>query len=166
MHRLVLRQDEGIYPGGHPGFHAVLQNPDTVLVAAVDDNEDIYLVRQWRHAWGEVTWEVPAGTLDEGEDPETAARRELEEETGLTATSLVSLGTLRGSAFMTGTAHLFLAQRLVQGERKPEIYEMDMQVLKRPLAQALDMAADGTIVHGASIATLLRVRLYLENVKE
>jgi len=120
------------------------------------DNGDTMLVRQWRHAWETSSWEVPAGTFDEGEEPLQCARRELAEETGLVATRYRSLGVVHGAAFLTGRAHLFLAEGLTEAERSPETYEQDMEVLRVPLIEALDAALEGQIVHSGSVTALCR----------
>jgi len=120
------------------------------------DNGDTLLVRQWRHAWETSSWEVPAGTFDEGEEPLQCARRELAEETGLVATRYRSLGVVHGAAFLTGRAHLFLAEGLTEAERSPETYEQDMEVLRVPLIEALDAALEGQIVHSGSVTALCR----------
>jgi len=120
------------------------------------DNGDTLLVRQWRHAWETSSWEVPAGTFDEGEEPLQCARRELAEETGLVATRYRSLGVVHGAAFLTGRAHLFLAEGLTEAERSPETYEQDMEVHRVPLIEALDAALEGQIVHSGSVTALCR----------
>jgi 8-oxo-dGTP pyrophosphatase MutT (NUDIX family) len=120
------------------------------------DNGDTMLVRQWRHAWNVSSWEVPAGTSNEGEDPLECARRELAEETGLIAARYTPLGAVRGAAVLTGPAHLYLAEELTESARSPETYEQDMEVLRLPLAEALAAALDGRIVHTGSVTALCR----------
>lgn len=126
------------------------------------DNGDTMLVRQWRHAWNASSWEVPAGTSEKGEDPLECARRELAEETGLVAARYTSLGTVHGAAILTGSAHLFLAERLTESARAPERYEADMEVLRLPFADALGAALDGQIVHTGSVTALCRAARVLK----
>src|SRR5258708_33459635 len=114
------------------------------------------LVRRWRHAGDESSWEVPAGTCDEGEDAMTCARRELAEETGLIATRYTSLGVVHGAAFLTGRAHMFLAEGLTARDRNPETYEQDMEVQRMPFQEALQAALDGAIAHSGSVTALVR----------
>ncbi|TMF75113.1 MAG: NUDIX hydrolase, partial [Chloroflexi bacterium] len=92
----------------------MVANPDSAFVVPRFDNGDTMLVRQWRHAWETSSWEVPAGTFDDGEDAMECARRELAEETGLVAARYTSLGVVHGAAFLTGRAHLFLAESLTE----------------------------------------------------
>jgi ADP-ribose pyrophosphatase len=134
----------------------VLSNPDSAFVVPYFDNGDTMLVRQWRHAWEESSWEVPAGTFDGDEDPLVCARRELAEETGLVAIRYTSLGVVHGAAFLTGSAHLFLAEGLTESDRHPESYEQDMEVLRLPFVDALNAALEGQIVHSGSVTALSR----------
>ncbi len=134
----------------------MVDSPDSAFVVPYFDNGDTVLVRQWRHAWEMSSWEVPAGTFAEGEEALACARRELAEETGLVAARYMSLGVVHGAAFLTGRAHLFLAERLTETERSPESYEQDMEVLLLPFREALDAALEGQIVHSGSVTALSR----------
>jgi 8-oxo-dGTP pyrophosphatase MutT (NUDIX family) len=132
----------------------VLANPDSAFIVPYLDNGDTVLVRQWRHAWEESSWEVPAGTFNEGEEPVECAKRELAEETGLVGALYTSLGVVHGAAFLTGRAHMFLAESITEVERQPETYEQDMEVLRLPFADALEAALSGQIVHSGSVTAL------------
>ena len=134
----------------------MLANPDSAFVVPYFDNGDTVLVRQWRHAWEESSWEVPAGTFNAGEDPLECAKRELAEETGLVASRYTSLGVVHGAAFLTGRAHMFLAESITESERNPETYEQDMEVLRLPFTEALEAALDGQIAHSGSVTALSR----------
>jgi len=151
-----LRDDAIRFPDGAEARYTVVENPDSAFVVPLFDNKDTMLVRQWRHAWDISSWEVPAGTFDDGEDPEACARRELAEETGLVATRYRSLGVVHGAAFLTGRAHLFLAEGLTESARNPETYEQDMEVLRLPFTEALNAALEGQIVHSGSVTALFR----------
>ena len=151
-----LREDVIRYPDGAEALYTVVANPDSAFVVPYFDNGDTMLVRQWRHAWETSSWEVPAGTFDDGEDPLECARRELAEETGLVAARYKSLGVVHGAAILTGRAHLFLARELTESARSPETYEQDMVVLRLPFTEALDAALEGQIVHSGSVTALCR----------
>jgi 8-oxo-dGTP pyrophosphatase MutT (NUDIX family) len=151
-----LRDDVIRFPDGPEARYTVLVSPDSAFVVPYFENGDTMLVRQWRHAWDASSWEVPAGTFNGDEDPLDCAKRELAEETGLIALQYTSLGVVHGAAFLTGRAHMFLAQSLTQSERNPESYEADMEVLRMPFAEALEAALDGTIVHSGSVTALSR----------
>jgi 8-oxo-dGTP pyrophosphatase MutT (NUDIX family) len=152
----TLRDDVIRFPSGPEARYTVLVNPDSAFVVPYFENADTMLVRQWRHAWEASSWEVPAGTFNGGEDPLDCAKRELAEETGLIAAQYTSLGVVHGAAFLTGRAHMFMARSITQSERNPETYEQDMEVLRLPLAEALEAALDGTIVHSGSVTALCR----------
>ncbi len=137
-------------------------NPDSVFVVPWFENGDTMLVRQWRHAWDQSSWEVPAGTFNEGEAPLDCAHRELAEETGLRARRMVSLGTVRGAAILAGRAHLYLAEDLTEAERSPETYEQDMEVRRLPFAEATEAALGGAIMHATSVTALLRAARFLK----
>jgi len=133
-----------------------MANPDSAFIVPYFENGDTMLVRQWRHAWDESSWEVPAGTFDGDEEPLACARRELAEETGLVAEHYTSLGVVHGAAFLSGRAHLFLAQSITQSDRSPETYEQDMEVLRLPFTEALEAALGGSIGHSGSVTALCR----------
>ena len=151
-----LRDDAIRFPDGATAVYSVVTNPDSAFVVPHFENGDTMLVRQWRHAWDVSSWEVPAGTIDGEEDPLTCARRELAEETGLVGERYTSLGVVYGAAFLTGRAHLFLAEGLTESARNPETYEQDMEVLRLPFGEALDAALEGQIIHSGSVTALCR----------
>jgi len=142
----------------------VLDNPDSAFIVPYLDNGDTVLVRQWRHAWEESSWEVPAGTFNEGEEPLECAKRELAEETGLVGARYTSLGVVHGAAFLTGRAHMFLAESITEAERNPETYEQDMEVLRLPFTEALEAALAGQIVHSGSVTALSRAARALKRI--
>jgi ADP-ribose pyrophosphatase len=152
----ALRADELAWPDGHRAIYAVVEQRDAALVVPVTDRRTTFLVRQWRHSWDADSWEVPAGTMEAGEEPLACAKRELAEEAGLVASRWRSLGTARAVALSTLKYHLFLARDLASTERKPEVYEQDMVVRELPFERALVECRDGTIQHAASIAALFR----------
>jgi ADP-ribose pyrophosphatase len=152
----TLRDDVIRFPDGAEARYTVLANPDSAFIVPYFENGDTMLVRQWRHAWDESSWEVPAGTFDGDEDPLHCARRELAEETGLVAAQYTALGIVHGAAFLTGRAHMFLAQSITESERSPETYEQDMEVLRLSFKEALKAALDGTIGHSGSVTALCR----------
>ena len=117
-----LDDDRIRFPDGAEALYTVVKNPDSAFVVPYFDNGDTMLVRQWRHAWDISSWEVPAGTFEDGEEPAECASRELAEETGLVAARYRSLGTVHGAAFLTGRAHLFLAEGLTESERIGDAY--------------------------------------------
>ena len=157
-----LRDDVIHFPDGAEAVYTIVTNPDSAFVVPHFDNGDTMLVRQWRHAWDASSWEVPAGTFDGDEEPLSCARRELAEETGLVAELYTSLGVVHGAAFLTGRAHLFLAEGLTESARSPETYEQDMEVLRLPFRDALEAALEGQIMHSGSVTALCRAARFLK----
>ncbi|MGH7876977.1 MAG: NUDIX domain-containing protein [Candidatus Dormibacteraceae bacterium] len=153
--RLRLRTDTVEWANGDRADMNWVQAPDSALMVAVDDLEFTHLVRQWRHPWAATSWEVPAGTLEPGEDPLAGARRELLEEAGLIGESWIKLGTTRPSAVMDCVQHQYLVRGLRPGARAPELYEQDMIVRRLPLAEAVAAALRGSITHTGSVSALL-----------
>jgi ADP-ribose pyrophosphatase len=160
----ALREDLIRYPGGEQVPYYVVVNPDSVFVVPHFENGDTMLVRQWRNAWDQSSWEVPAGTFNEGEQPLHCAHRELAEETGLRAQRMTPLGIVRGAAILVGRAHLYLAEGITEAERNPETYEQDMEVARLPLREALEAALDGSITHATSVTTLMRAARALGSI--
>ena len=154
--RFALRSDRARWPNGDEGDYAVVEGPSSVMIVPRFPDRTTVLVRQWRYPWGECSWEVPAGTLEVGEDPLVCAHRELMEEAGLRAGRLVPLGQGRPMAAATVVQHLFLAEELTPVPKQLETYERDMITLRLPLDDALEAALDGEIHHTGSIVALTR----------
>jgi 8-oxo-dGDP phosphatase len=153
---ISLRRDRVRWPDGSEADYRVVEGPDAAFVVPFSQSRTTVLVRQWRHPWGSTAWEVPAGTLEPGEDPLAGAQRELAEEAGLMATEWTSLGVTRGSGLITSRQHLYLARGLQRVRRTPERYERDMILREMPFGTAIDAALTGEIEHAGSVAALLR----------
>ena len=110
-----VREHNVIRPNGEEGTYAVLEIPLGVMILALTEKKEIFLVSQYRFPISQYSLELPAGAIDAGEDALTAASRELHEETGLTANNWTELGEL---CFSTGSSDerstVFLAQELKQ----------------------------------------------------
>lgn len=131
-----------------------IEHPGAVAVAALQQNGELVLVRQYRHATRECLVELPAGRLNPGEDPLTAARRELAEETGLTALEWSPLTTFYPApGFASERMHVFLARGLVRGERALDPDE-DLEVLTLTPERVLAEARDGKTLLAAALLLL------------
>ncbi len=141
-------------PSGHVAELAILHHPGAAAVVPFLDRAHVILLRQYRHAAGGTIWEVPAGKLDGGEDPELCAARELAEETGYTAGRIERTGSiLTTPGFTDERIHLFCAFDLSPGASAHEDHEViACEVV--PLARALAMIESGEITDGKTIAAL------------
>lgn len=138
-----VRIDTVITSDGHEAIREVVERPDTVSVVAIDDNDDILLVRQYRYAAGQYTLEIPAGTIDPGETPEDAARRELREETGYDCGNLIRLITYFPSiGYSTEKMTVYLATDLVPSPLKGD--EAEIKLERLPFKKVLESILKGT----------------------
>lgn len=134
-----LYRDEVELDNGDKATREYIRHPGGVCIAAVDENEDIYMVEQFRYPFGKALTEVPAGKLEIGEDPEVCGRRELREEVGARAQSFEYLGCMYPTvAYDTEIIHIFLARGLSFGEQDLDEGEF-LGVKKMPLKQAFEM---------------------------
>ncbi len=143
---------------GEKGWHTyqIVRHPGGAAVLPLHDDGTVTLIRQLRPAVDAFMIETPAGRLDSNEEPETCALRELEEEAGLAAQRIESLGSICTSpGVFDEVIHLFLATGLTGVTATPEEYE-DIELLRIPLAEAVRMAKDGRISDGKTIALLMR----------
>lgn len=135
----------------------VLHHNGGVCVIPVTDDNEIYLVRQYRYPLAMVTREVPAGKLEKGEDPEACGRRELLEETGFTCEEFTSLGTLYPvPAYDTEKIHMYMARKLsTPGEQSLDADEF-LDVEKIPLSLAVQQVMDGELTDSKTQAAILK----------
>lgn len=146
---------------GQRGRHTyqIIRHPGGAGVLPVHADGSISLIRQLRPAVAAVMLEIPAGRLSPGEGPSACASRELREETGITAAELIPLGTVCSSpGVFDEIVHLFAASGISQGAAQPEADE-EIEVLRLPLAEALQMASDGRISDAKTLAALFRWEL-------
>lgn len=157
-----LRLDRVELPNGKVAELEVIRHVGAAAVVPLDDRGRVVLVRQYRYAVDDWLLEVPAGKLDSGEDPETCARRELEEETGFRPLILESLGWIYTTpGFTDEKIWLFLARVLEPARQRLEDDEI-LEVECLPLADALERARDGRIRDGKTVCALLRAAARLE----
>jgi 8-oxo-dGDP phosphatase len=158
---ISLRKDTVAMPGGGTSDREVVHHPGAVGIVALDDDDRVVMVRQYRHAVGEHLWELPAGLRDvDGEPPVDSARRELAEETQLAAARWSLLVTQHPSpGFCDELIQLYLAEGLTEVARPDgfvvEHEELDMTVERVPLAEAVQWVFDGTVRNALAVIGLL-----------
>jgi 8-oxo-dGTP pyrophosphatase MutT (NUDIX family) len=154
---LALREDKVINPGGgHNDYAHIHFKNRAVAIVALDDDGNTWIVGQTRYTLGEWSWELPMGGAPLDEDPLDAAKRELREETGLSATDWSEMMRLHTSNSITDEYGIVYAARgLTEGETAFEETE-DLEVRKLPLDDAVGMALRGEITDAISVAALLR----------
>ncbi len=154
---LNLRLDTVRVSNGDETIREVIEHPGAVVIAAVDAEENVLLVKQYRHAVGRELLELPAGTLEKNESPEQAAPRELKEETGYSAQRWELLTSFYSSpGILTEEMRVYLARDLSAGTSHPEGDE-DLQLEKLPLHEALTRVERGEIQDAKRIVGLLLV---------
>ena len=146
---------------GNESWREVVRHPGAVAILAVLPDGKIIMERQYRYAIGDTLLEIPAGKLDEGEEPLAAAKRELHEETGYDAEHWKKLGSIVTSpGFCDEVIHIFLATGLEKGEQQLDEDEF-VEVLACSLEELEGKIATGELFDGKTIAGLMMAKPYL-----
>jgi 8-oxo-dGTP pyrophosphatase MutT (NUDIX family) len=147
-------------PAGTPGIYGRVHFRNQAIgIVAIDADEHVFLVKQFRYARGHYSLEIPKGGGARDVEPLEIARRELKEETGFSAAKWQHLLELQISNSVTDQiGHVFVAEQLTAGEQLLDDSE-DIEVIRVPLKQAVAMACDGRITDDFSVVSLLRVAL-------
>ncbi len=155
---LNLRVDTVQLPNGNTSTREVVEHKGGVCIAALTDERELLFVRQYRHPYGAVLLELPAGKLDsKSENRLSAAVRELREETGATAENIRFLGELYPSpGYCDEILTLYLATGLSFGDADPDEDEF-LQVERIPLDKAVDMVLGGEIPDAKTQTLVLKV---------
>jgi ADP-ribose pyrophosphatase len=149
---ISLRIDDFRSPGGSTFKREVVEHPGAVAILPFLDDGRLLLIRQYRHAAGKVLLEIPAGTLDEDEEPENCARRELVEETGYEAQVMDEvLSCFLAPGYSSERIHLFLASGLRMVGSKHEIDE-SIELEPTDIERVEVMINSGEIIDAKTIA--------------
>lgn len=153
-----LRVDQVRLSNGRVAKREVVDHRGAVALVALDADGNCLLVRQYRAAVGRVLLEIPAGTLEPDEDPTDCATRELAEETGYRPGRLVELlGFYSAPGFCTEHLWVYLATDLV-AERAEADADEEIELVRMPLAECVELIRSGEIRDAKSIAGLLAVQ--------
>ncbi len=151
--------DEVCFPDGSLGSLEMVRHPGASAVVPLlgepEDDPEVLLIRQYRYAADGYLYEIPAGRLDAGEQPLECARRELQEETGYTASHVEHLFTMYTTpGFTDEKIHLYLATGLMAGASAREADEF-MELVPTRLSRALSMVEQGEIQDAKTALALL-----------
>ena len=152
---LSIRVDQVRLPDGKNSSREIVDHPGGVTIMPVNSEDEVIMIEQYRHAAEEVLLELPAGRLEESEEAESAARRELKEETGYTAAEfkhLLDFYTTPG--YSTESLHLYLARDLKEGDQELEEGEF-LSLREVPLEEIPQMIMAGSIKDSKTLIGLL-----------
>jgi ADP-ribose pyrophosphatase len=155
---LELYVDDVIEPGEVRARREVVRHAGSVAMLAVDDQQRVLLVRQYRYALDDEIWELPAGRLDGGEEPQTGARRELEEEAGVQAGQVEQIAFFHTTpGFCDERMFVFRASGLTLGAARPEPDER-IELRWFTPAEVDELLATGGVHEGKTLVALLMER--------
>lgn len=159
----TIRVDEVAMPDGTTSTREIAEHPSAVGAVVIDDDDHVVLLRQYRHSLRQHFLEIPAGKLDAGDEPpEEAMQRELAEEIEMRAGTLTTLLCYTNSAgWTTEQTTVYLATNTAH-EPRPDGFELeaeeaDMEVVRLPFDDAIDMVRSGDIVDSKTVIGLLAV---------
>jgi len=153
-----LRTDRAVSPRtGQAYDFFVLETPSWVNVIPITTDGKVVLVRQYRHGIRDITLEIPGGLVEGGDNPETAAIRELEEETGYRTREMEMLGRVHPNpAILNNVCYTFLARDVFPAGRPHPDDKEDIEVLLRPLNEIPRLIREDMITHALVLAAFYR----------
>jgi ADP-ribose pyrophosphatase len=158
----AIRRDWMKTPDGRETKFDIIEHGGSVVIVPLDSDGNLLFVRQYRHAAGVDLLELPAGTLEPGEDPTVCAAREIREETGFAAGRLEKIGEFYlAPGYSTEFMFVYLAQDLTYDPLEVDADEF-LSVEKIPFEEAIQMAERGEMSDAKSLAALLLARKYLK----
>ncbi len=160
-----IEKDEITLPDGRTTFRETVRHNGASAMVAVDDEGKILFVRQYRHSAGKETLEIPAGTLEKGEDPYDCAVRELEEETGCKCEKMEYMFKFYSSiGFCSEILYIYLATGLSKGTANPDDDEF-IELERYTPDEAVKMIFDGRICDGKTAAAVFAYKQWQEEHK-
>lgn len=161
-----LRRDIALLPNGSEAIREVVEHNGGVCVAALTENDEVLMVKQFRYPYFEIIMEIPAGKRDSAkEEPIACGIRELKEETGATAEKFIPLGKLYPTpGYCSEIIWMYAAVGLSFGEQCPDEDEF-LSVERVPLEKAVDMIMLGEIKDAKTQAAILKLKLLKDSGK-
>ena len=154
-HVIKVRVDDILTADGRRTTREIVEHHGAVVVVPLDADDNVLMVDQYRSALGKNLLEIPAGGIDDGEDPKTTAIREMQEETGFKPKKLVSLGGFYSTpGFTNEYLYLYIATDLAPSRLTAED-TAGIELVRVPVAKVLGMITSGKIEDAKSIAGLL-----------
>jgi ADP-ribose pyrophosphatase len=158
--RINLHVDRVVLPNGRETTREIADYPNSVGIVALDKDDNVLLVRQYRHAVGKTLLEIPAGGMEAGESPRESALRELEEESGYTAERIEQIGGVYAApGYSTEFLHIFLATDLKPGPSRNDEDEY-IEVAPVPMVRVPNLISSGELCDGKSIIGLLTLLVH------
>jgi len=159
--RFSIREDQIVRPDGTEGFYHVVDRPSVVVIVPITKNGEIYFIQINRYTTKENCWELPAGSSD-NQNELLAAKRELEEETGLTSDNWLDLGTIEVTPGMTGQLeYVFVARDVGLTSKHKQDEENIINMQKFSYKKVLEMIKNGEIANGPTISAIMKPSLVL-----
>ena len=153
--------DKVSLPDGGTSYREIVEHPGGVGILALDENNCVPMVTQYRYAFGRTVLEIPAGKREKGEDEFITAQRELEEEVGATASEWIPLGKLLPSPGCYGEVlYLYLARGLTFGETHFDEDEF-LESERIPFDELVHRCMDGEIEDAKTVAAVLKAEVLL-----
>jgi len=160
-----VRVDKCELPHGHIIEPIVLDYDPEVTILALTRNQGVVLVKEYRHGVQKVILQLPAGSVDEGESPLEAAKREMLEETGYQSDTLIEIGHVNPNpANYSNTMYAFLALNAKQVPVRNYDEADRIEILLKPLEHVIKMAKGGELIHSLTISTLFFALAYLGRI--
>ncbi len=154
---LLVHRDTVLLPNGGEAIREVAEHPGGVAIVAVDDDDCVLTVKQYRYVFSQVMEEIPAGKLEHGEDPARAALRELREETGAVPERFTKLGSIIVSPGCYGEVlHLYLAEGLRFGETDPDEDEF-LDLVRTPFDTMVERVLRSEVEDAKTMCGILKV---------
>lgn len=161
---ISVREDQVIDPNGNHTIYGVV-SPKVIAVGIIplDNDQNTWLVGQYRYPHEKYSWEIIEGGCPKGTDPLASAQRELLEEAGIIAQEWTHFLTFHTSnCFTDEVAHVWLARQLSFSTPQPDDDEK-LKVVKIPLNEVIDYVMNGKITDGITICSILKLHLLLKN---